>query len=211
MRALTSPTNAATSMTTKAVDALMRSAIRHAHAGTGYEEDDDGSQQDTGNPANDRYGDRFAQQQPENPAAGEADGPKDGDFAGTLADRHRHSVSAHEQCCEYDGTANGEDKSFHVAEHGDEIGFENLFALALGGDRTAMEHVVDGMGGFRHIFGRSDASEVEPGSVFEPADRFLEIFRVEIEIALRRIDGVDAAQREIEIGGKNVALDVDVV
>src|ERR1035441_919884 len=201
MRALTSPTNAATSMTTKAVDALMRSAIRHAHAGTGYEEDDDGSQQDTGNPANDRHRDRFAQQQPENPAARKADGPKDGDFAGALADRHRHSVSAHEQRCEYDGSANGEDKSFHVAEHGDEIGFESLFALALGGDRTAMEHVVDGMGGFRHIFGRSDASEVETGSVFEPVDGLLQILGVEVEVAAGRIDGVDAEKCQVRIGG----------
>ena len=112
---------------------------------------------------------------------------------------------------EDDGSADAQDECLHVAERGDEIEFECLFALALRGHRSAVEHVVDGVGRQWHVFGSIDANKVKAGRVFEPVDGFLQILGVEVEVAGGRIDGIDAAHRQVEIGGKDCALQMDVV
>src|SRR5208282_48190 len=53
--------------------------------------------------------------------------------------------------------------------------------------------------------------EVKTRGVFEPVDGFFQVLGVEVEVTLWRIDGVNATQRQVEIGGKDAALQDDVV
>src|SRR5712692_7976827 len=147
----------------------------------------------------------------EDAAAGKAKSAQDGDFPRAFADRHGHGVGADQQGGEDYGSADAKDECFDTAKRVDEIEFKRLFALALGGNRSAVEHLVDGVGGSRHVFSSVDASEIKARAVLEPVDGFFQIFGVEVERAVGRVDGVDAAQGQVESGGEDAALQDDVV
>src|SRR6202140_4086708 len=184
---------------------------RQPNAGAGHRFDDERSQRDADRSSHKRNGDRFSQEQLEDVFAGEAKRAEDGDFAGAFADRHGHGVGADQQRGEDNGSANAEDEYFDAAQSVDEIELERLFALALGGNRSAVEHIVDGMRRSWHVFGSIDAGKEKAGGAFVPADRFFEIFCMEVERAVGRIDGIDAAQGQVGISGEDAALQDDVV
>ena len=183
----------------------------HTDAGARHRFDHEASEQDADRAANQRNRNRFAKQQFKDASAREAEGAQDGDFAGAFADRHGHGVGADEQGSEHDGSADAEDECLDVAQSGDEIGFECLFAFAFGGNGAAVENGINGAGGFGHVLGGIDAREIETGGVLEPVDRLFQILGAEIEIAGRGIDGVDAANGQVKIGGEDGALQNDVV
>src|SRR6266404_6777757 len=184
---------------------------RQPDARAGHRLDDESPQQYADQSSHKRNGDRFAQEQLEDVFAGEAKGAEDGDFAGAFADRHRHRIGADQQRGEDNGSANAEDEYFDAAQSVDEIELERLFALALGGNRSAVEHIVDGAGHSGHVFRSIDARKEKAGGAFEPADRFFEIFCMEVERAVGRIDGIYAAQCQVGIRGEDAALQDDVV
>jgi hypothetical protein len=84
-------------------------------------------------------------------------------------------------------------------------------AFTFGGGGRRVEHFVDGTRGARHVLGCVDAGEVESGVVLKPADRLFQVFSMEVESAGRRVNGVDAAQGEVKVGGKDRTLQVNVV
>src|ERR1700730_4336171 len=184
---------------------------RQPDARTRHRLDDQGSERDADQSSHKRNGDRFAQEQLEDVFPSEAQRAEDGNFAGAFADRHRHGVGADQQRGKDNGSADAEYEYFDAAKSVDEIEFERLFALALGGDRSAVEHVVDGVGHSGHVFRRVDASEEKAGCAFEKADRFFHVCGVQVERTVRRVDGVNAAQGQVQIRGEDAALQDDVV
>ena len=67
------------------------------------------------------------------------------------------------------------------------------------------------MGDSRHVFRGVDAGEIKARRVLEPGDGFLQIFRVEVERVIGRVDVIDGPHGEFEVSWKDASLKEDPI